>query len=147
MTIVHATAVAGLTPDGWRAVLLRGPSRMGKSDLALRLIGRGWRLIGDDYVEVWPSGGGLYVAPAPRIAGAIEARGLGIVSAPHLTLARVNLLIDCITAVPERLPEPRLEAIATVDIAVHALAALEASAPDKVVSALAARDMASRLEP
>lgn len=145
--IIHATAVAAMTSDGWRAVLLRGPSGSGKSDLALRLIGRGWRLVGDDYVEVWPSGGGLYVAPAPRIAGAIEARGLGILGSPYLALARVSLVFDCVTAPPERLPGPRLEAIATVDIGVRAVAALDASAPDKVVAALEARDMASRLEP
>ena len=146
MSRLHATAVARLAQGNWRAVLLRGPSGSGKSDLALRLIGRGWRLVGDDYVDVWASGGGLYVAPAPRIGGVIEARGLGLIAAPRLDLASVALLIDC-DAVVERLPDPVTETLAGVTVPRLTLAALEASAPDKVDAALLGRDMASRLEP
>src|SRR3546814_7439788 len=45
---VHANCVA---LDG-RAVLLMGASGSGKSDLALRLIDRGWSLVSDDYVTL-----------------------------------------------------------------------------------------------
>ena len=41
---IHATSVAA----GGRAVLLVGPSGSGKSDLALRLIDRGFTLVSDD---------------------------------------------------------------------------------------------------
>ena len=88
--ILHATAVATATGQGWRAVLLRGPSGSGKSDLALRLMERGWRLVGDDYVEAWASGAGLFAAPASRLAGVIEARGVGLTGAANLTLADTN---------------------------------------------------------
>ncbi|MEO1282905.1 MAG: hypothetical protein AAFV69_14340, partial [Pseudomonadota bacterium] len=56
-TLVHASAIA----FGSRAVLLRGPSGIGKSDLALRLVNRPGndplgptiQLICDDYVDVF----------------------------------------------------------------------------------------------
>lgn len=103
--IHHATAVALWCADGWRAALLRGPSGAGKSDLALRLMGQGWRLVGDDYVHVFASDNGLYAAPAERIAGMIEARGVGVVTARHLPLARVRLIVDCVQEGVERHPE------------------------------------------
>ena len=103
-------------PDGWRAALLRGPSGAGKSDLALRLTAGGWRLVGDDYVHVFASGGGLHVAPAERIAGLIEARGLGVVATGHLRLARVRLIVDCVQAAVERHPDPDQAEIAGVRV-------------------------------
>ncbi|MEG0819600.1 MAG: serine kinase, partial [Brevundimonas sp.] len=48
---LHATAVARYSPAGWRGVLIQGPSGVGKSDLALRLIGQGWRLVADDWTH------------------------------------------------------------------------------------------------
>ena len=57
---LHGTVAARWTPGvGWRAVLITGEPGAGKSDLALRLIGRGWRLVGDDYVHLFASGGAL----------------------------------------------------------------------------------------
>ena len=144
--ILHATAVATATGQGWRAVLLRGPSGSGKSDLALRLMERGWRLVGDDYVEAWASGAGLFAAPASRLAGVVEARGVGLTGAANLTVARVGLVVDC-EAPPDRLPELTSEAIDGVVLPRLSLSALEASAPQKIMAALTARDMASRLEP
>jgi serine kinase of HPr protein (carbohydrate metabolism regulator) len=144
--ILHATAVARATAEGWRGVLLRGPSGAGKSDLALRLIEHGWRLVGDDYVEVWGSGGGLFAAPAPRIAGVMEARGVGLIGAASLSLARLDLIVDC-EPPSDRMPEPDAERIDGVSVARLSLAALEASTPWKIIAALHARDMASRLEP
>ena len=104
-SVLHATAVALWRTDGWRAALLRGPSGAGTSDLALRLMGQGWRLVGDDYVHVFGSGDRLYAAPAERIAGMIEARGVGVVTARHLPLARVWLIVDCVQEGVERYPE------------------------------------------
>lgn len=103
---IHATAVARFCNGGWRGALLRGPSGAGKSDLALRLMKTGWALVGDDYVHAFSSSGALYVVPAERIAGRIEARGLGIVDVAHRGLVKVRLVVDLVTRTPERLPDP-----------------------------------------
>ena len=111
---IHVTAVARFGPAGWRGALLRGPSGVGKSDLALRLIDAGWRLVADDYTQVWASGEGLYACAPDRIAGRIEARGLGIIALPSRPVARIDLLVDCVRTPPERLPEPAFETVAGV---------------------------------
>ena len=144
---IHATAVALRTASGWRAVLLRGPSGSGKSDLALRLIGRGgWRLVGDDQVQLWRSGETLFVAPAPRLAGALEARGIGLMGTSHLDLSPVALMVDC-GQTPDRLPEQTFAWIEGVRVPLVGIVATEPSAPDKLRLALTGRDVLSRLEP
>ena len=45
---------------GWRGALIEGPSGAGKSDLALRALDAGFRLVADDRVVVWTSGGRLF---------------------------------------------------------------------------------------
>ena len=114
---IHATAVALFCSGGWHGALLRGPSGAGKSDLALRLMASGWRLIGDDYVHAWASGGALYAAPVDTIAGRVEARGLGIVSRPHRLASRIVLVVDCARQAVERLPEPQTASISGVIVA------------------------------
>ncbi|WP_282008073.1 HPr kinase/phosphorylase [Brevundimonas aveniformis] len=144
---IHATAVALMTASGWRAVLLRGPSGAGKSDLALRLLGRGgWQMIADDRVHLWRSGASLYVAPVERLAGALEARGIGLMDVPFRPLARLGLIADC-GEPAERLPDPLSEVIEGVAVPVVALDARAPSAPDKLRLALCGRDALSRLEP
>ena len=75
-TLLAASAVA---IDG-RAILIRGASGAGKSELALMLIDRGGLLVSDDQVAVSRRGDGLFAAPAPNIAGKIEVRNLGIIA-------------------------------------------------------------------
>ena len=76
-TRVHATAVA----LNGRAALIIGVAGSGKSDLALRLLDRGWDLIADDAVDLAASHGRL-VAMAPAGAnGRIAVRGIGITTA------------------------------------------------------------------
>ncbi|MFC5373425.1 HPr kinase/phosphorylase [Brevundimonas faecalis] len=103
---VHATTVARRMKDGWRGVLITGPSGAGKSDLALRMMGDGWRLVADDWTCLWSSGDALYATAPTTIAGRIEARGLGIVSVPVRFSARVALAVECTREAIERLPEP-----------------------------------------
>jgi len=64
-------------------VLLRGPSGSGKSDLALRLIDDGARLIADDQTHLAKKGHALIATPPPAIAGMIEVRGIGVVKLPR----------------------------------------------------------------
>src|SRR5882672_7124704 len=134
-TRVHATCVALRQGRTWRAVLLRGPSGAGKSDLALRLIETGWRLVADDQTELSRQGRTVIATAPARIAGLIEARGLGIVKVGRDQLVRravVALLVDL--AQPERierLPEPANESVLGIDLPVVSLAPFEASASAK----------------
>src|SRR5690606_31025793 len=123
MLRLHATCIV---IDG-RGVLLRGPSGSGKSDLALRLIDGGARLVSDDQVMLTETAGVLRAAPPPAIAGRMEVRGLGIVSLGHLPEAEIVLLVDLVVGTEvERLPEPRTCRIGGVDVRVLALAPFEA---------------------
>ena len=103
---LHATCVAVFGPRGWTGVLLTGASGAGKSDMAVRLIEAGARLIADDATIVWREGEALHAACPETIAGRIEVRGLGIVSAPSRPTARLGLVVACAREAPERLPEP-----------------------------------------
>ncbi len=135
---LHGTAAALWTPGrGWRAVLITGPAGAGKSDLTLRLIGRGWRLVADDYAHVVASGGALYAVAPATIAGRIEARGVGIVPASARGMSRLALVVELTDHAPERLPEPETRAIEGVDLPLLRLRGFEASAVEKVAAALA----------
>jgi serine kinase of HPr protein (carbohydrate metabolism regulator) len=120
-----------------RAILISGRSGTGKSDLALRLIDRGAKLVSDDYTVVRRTRDGQLLARAPaNIEGKIEVRGIGVVAMEHAGDVPVALLIDLDLGV-ERLPERREPMrIAGVAVPVVAMNALEASAPVKVVLAL-----------
>jgi len=112
MSSIHATCVA----LGKTGVLIRGPSGSGKSSLALRLIdGEGYglgsklmraNLVGDDQVLLWVSRKGLGASPAPRLAGLIEVRGVGILKTEHKRRVHIKLVVDLKPVVSiERLPE------------------------------------------
>ena len=134
----HATAVARWsgTRTGWRAALLSGPPGAGKSDLALRLVGRGWRLVGDDYVHLFASGDGLFARAPETIAGRMEIRGSGIVPLCPLGLARVGLAVDLVHGPVERLPEPASRVFDGVAVPLLRLDPREGSATEKVAVAL-----------
>ena len=135
MVLVHASCVA---LEG-KGVLLRGAPGAGKSDLALRLIEAGARLVADDQVALTGSGGTLLAAPPARIAGLLEVRGIGIVSMDFVPQCPVHLVVDLVTPrAVERLPEAATVALAGHRVRRVALAPFEASAPAKVRLALAA---------
>ena len=135
---LHATAVAQWKPGtGWRAILISGPPGAGKSDLALRLIGRGWRLVSDDYVHVFASGEGLYVTAPETIRGRMEARGVGVVGACVQGVVRLVLAVDLVETAPERLPEPETRRLGGRTVPLLRLTGFEASAVEKVAAAIA----------
>ncbi|MFQ5785696.1 MAG: HPr kinase/phosphorylase [Alphaproteobacteria bacterium] len=99
---IHGTCV---DLDG-TGVLLRGPSGSGKSDLALRLVDRGARLVADDRVVITAAGDGVMASAPPRLAGLLEVRGLGIVRLPSVERSRIGLVVDLAgPGAGERLPE------------------------------------------
>jgi serine kinase of HPr protein (carbohydrate metabolism regulator) len=133
---VHATCVALHVGRGWRGLLLCGPSGSGKSDLALRLIDGGGRLVSDDQTEIRRVGGRL-LATAPRtIAGLIEARGVGIVRLARDQLVTRTTLALLIDLVPERqierLPEPVRQSLLGVELPLLAVNPFEPSAAAKL---------------
>lgn len=138
---VHATCIALRSGRRWRAALLRGPSGAGKSDLALRLIEGGGRLVADDQTELVRKGKSVIASPPVRIAGLIEARGIGIVKLARDQLvarAPVVLLVDLASAERvERLPQQARERLLGIDLPVLVLAPFEASASAKLRLALA----------
>ncbi len=138
---VHATSVAIKTGGRWRGVLLRGPSGSGKSDLALRLIDGGARLIADDQTHLAKKGRALIASPPPVLAGMIEVRGIGIVKLPRsrlLAAAPLALLVDLARAdAIERMPEPAYEMVQDVELSRLILSPFEVSAVAKLRLALA----------
>jgi serine kinase of HPr protein (carbohydrate metabolism regulator) len=134
MILVHGTTVA-LEGEG---VLLRGPSGSGKSDLALRLIDGGARLIADDQTELTRVADGLLARSPASIAGRMEVRGVGILRVPTVPSALLRLVIDLVAPDRvERLPEPQFCDYLQCSLPLLALAPFEASAPAKIRLALA----------
>lgn len=102
-TLLHATAIA-INDNG---ILLLGPSGSGKSDLALRLIDRGAKLVSDDAVPINTSSQMPLVTAAPNIAGKLEVRGLGICSVAHVPSAPLRLVVQLVGKT-ERMPPDNL---------------------------------------
>ena len=133
--LIHATAVA---IDG-HGVLLRGVPGSGKSDLALRLIDAGARLVADDQSELSRRGETIVARAPATIAGLIELRGIGILRLEPLAEASVALIVDLVPPQSlERLPSRRREAILGIELPVIALAPFETSAAAKLRLALRA---------
>ncbi|HUZ72181.1 MAG TPA: HPr kinase/phosphatase C-terminal domain-containing protein [Stellaceae bacterium] len=135
MIRVHGTSVA-LDAGG---VLLRGPSGSGKSDLALRLVDAGARLVADDQTELHRIGDALDLRAPFALKGLIEVRGLGIVRVPAADRARLRLVVDLVGEdVIERMPEPRFVTLEGLSFPLLALAPFAASAAAKLRLALRA---------
>lgn len=129
---LHATTVA---LDG-RAVLISGPSGSGKSDLALRLLDRGFVLVSDDQTIVKKDGAKLVATAPPTIAGKLEVRGIGIVDVERTENAPVALVVE-LTSEIQRLPDDsRDRLILGVRVPLINVDATAASAPSKVALAL-----------
>jgi serine kinase of HPr protein (carbohydrate metabolism regulator) len=129
---VHASTVAS---DG-RAVLISGPSGSGKSDLALRLLDRGFTLVSDDQTIVRRDGDRLVASAPPTIKGKLEIRGVGIVEMDTVDDVPVALFVE-LTSEIMRLPDDRRERpVLGVNLPLVSVDALTASAASKVALAL-----------
>jgi serine kinase of HPr protein (carbohydrate metabolism regulator) len=129
---LHASTVA---LDG-RAVLISGPSGSGKSDLALRLLDRGFVLVSDDQTIVKKDGERLVATAPPTIAGKLEVRGIGIVEMERADNVPIALVVE-LTSEIQRLPDDSRERlILGVQVPLISIDAATASAPSKVALAL-----------
>ncbi|HEX4369731.1 MAG TPA: HPr kinase/phosphatase C-terminal domain-containing protein [Rhizomicrobium sp.] len=90
---------------GRHGVLILGESGQGKSDLLLRLMDEGGKLVADDRTELYAAKGRLCARAPKSIAGLIEVRGLGIVAQPFAKKAVLALAVRLGDSA-ERLPEP-----------------------------------------
>lgn len=139
---VHATAVA---IDGV-AVLIRGASGAGKSDLALRclaipaceIIPRQPQLVADDQVLLARDGDALWAYAPDALFGLLEVRGVGILKVPASPPARIGLVADLVPAADiERLPDAgRSVTLCGVAVPHLQIAPFEQSAPIKMLLAL-----------
>lgn len=142
MVTIHGTCVL-LSDIG---VLLRGESGRGKSDLALRLIDGGARLVSDDRVALRAGAGRLTASAPPMLAGLLEVRGVGILPVPSVASADVALVVDLVPRDGvERLPQAETEILMGIALPRLGLHAFDASTPAKIrLAAACLRD--GRLE-
>ena len=141
--LIHGTTVA-LGPV---AAILRGRSGSGKSDLALRFLARDGggldeparvrRLVADDQTWLTLEAGRLFASAPPAIAGKLEVRGVGIITADYA--ARAEVKVHGATTVAFGLMKPqkaKIEQLAGVELAIlpssttHGLADLVAGKAD-----------------
>lgn len=111
--VLHASCVA----FGDRAVLILGPSGVGKSALALNLMALGAALVADDRVALSPCAGALVASAPPGLPSLIEARGIGLLQANLQGTAQLALAVDLGQAETHRLPPPRHLVVQGVTVA------------------------------
>lgn len=132
--IRHAGLIALRRHGRWDGVLIEGASGAGKSDLALRTLAEGFRLVADDRVIVWTSGGAVYGRAPEPLAGLIEARGLGVVREQAIRFSRIVLVVE--NGDPERLPDPETVELLGLVVPRLTLWLKEPAAPAKLRRAL-----------
>ncbi len=129
---IHASCVVA----GNGGVLILGQSGQGKSDLALRLIDRGARLVADDRCDVWAERGRLWCRPPESLAGKLEVRGIGIVERPWTAPVPLALAVRLTDRYDRMPPANQVETVAGRPLPALLLSAFEASAPIKIMIAL-----------
>jgi len=167
--LVHATCIAFDAVSGWTrpnppAALLRGPSGIGKSDLALRLIAgvpvvAEWpvgpaRLVSDDQVVIWRDGDVLMGRAPVELAELMEVRACGPIRMPAGTVVETAEIVTIIDlsgadAPLERLPARETRKLIGVTLPRWRLSSWEVSAPEKLRLAvgLATGAVADAMEP
>ncbi len=101
--LAERTSMHGVLMDiNGVGVLITGKSGLGKSEVALELIRRGYILVADDMVEIYQIEKGVVIGEAPDILKKyLEIRGVGIVNVVYLygvkayrEKKRVSLIVE-----------------------------------------------------
>jgi HPr kinase/phosphorylase len=111
-TLIHATTIS----INGTAVVIRGASGSGKSDLALQVLEMpatgltgqtlDVALVSDDQTLIWLDGQNIMAAAPENIQGLLEVRGHGILQLQSVGPVPVVLIVDLKPAAAiERLPE------------------------------------------
>ena len=134
----HAGLIALYDRGDWKGVLIEGESGSGKSDLALRCLTLGFRLVADDRTRLWVCEGRLFGCAPEPIEGLIELRGLGVLPEQARKLAEVRLAVRCLQPSDplERVPDRDVRVLLGIAVPQVAVRPLEASAPLKLARAL-----------
>jgi HPr kinase/phosphorylase len=88
--LAERTSIHGVLMDiNGVGVIITGQSGIGKSEVALELIRRGYMLVADDLIEIYQKEKGVVIGEAPEILKKyLEIRGIGIVNVVYLFGAR-----------------------------------------------------------
>ncbi len=128
-----------------KGVLLTGPSGVGKSDLALRVLATNFsgsfcaeppQLVSDDQVLLRVAHGKLYGKALEPLKGLLEVRHVGICPFPYVVEAQIHGVIELTSDhEPERLPlgPPERIEIQAISLPKVLLNPFEQSAPHKLV--------------
>ena len=140
VVLAEAGTIFGAPPtDG---VLLLGESGAGKSSAVLRLLAMGAKLVADDRVELFVRSDVLWARPPERLAGLIEARGLGILTLPHVPEARIALAVGLAASAPRYPERAEYDPPAPIRVGVRpplvTLAQDDSALPEKILLAAAA---------
>lgn len=111
--VIHEIYATCAALDEGACFLFLGESGSGKTDMALRLMDVGWKLISDDRVALIAENNKLFAMPTVRSQGLIEMRGVGVYRLPEdkcLAKSKVIAAIQCEDVLPQRLQDP-LEAV------------------------------------
>lgn len=110
MTAPPVTVQATVVAINGRGILLHGPSGVGKSDLALRLIEDGAALVADDLVWIEQRGAALCATAPAHQHGRLFISGIGVVQAKHYVAeTRLSMAVRCLTLPPQNERGPTLD--------------------------------------
>jgi len=130
----HAGLIALRHGRDWRGVLIEGPAGSGKSDLALRCLDEGFRLVADDRVLVWASGGRTWGRSPDALAGLHESRGAGVLPLPALPFAAIVAAVRCEPSpdAVERMPPDETLDLPAGPVPIRSLWPFDRAAPAKL---------------
>tara|TARA_A100000171_G_scaffold45918_1_gene50196 strand:- start:1821 stop:2249 length:429 start_codon:yes stop_codon:yes gene_type:complete len=129
--LVHGTS---LIVRG-KGFLIQGPSAVGKSDLALRLLYEAdGILISDDYTDVKEIDGKWQLSSPKATKGILEVRGLGLVVLPDhqkVETGPLDFVITLSDSPLRRLPEP--EQCSIFKVPLYSMTSFEPSLISKIL--------------